>query len=66
MLTAVFVLTIVGTFAQLIQTLLTWYMVRELGSLDHDRTDWWEKLEDSESYKGVIRWLRFASGRSNK
>jgi hypothetical protein len=63
MLEAVFVLTLVGVVAQLIQTWLTWYMVRELGFLDHDRSDWWEKLEDSANYKAVVRWLRFASGK---
>jgi hypothetical protein len=56
----------VGAVANIVQTLLQMWMLRELGDLDKDRRDWWERLEDSEQYKGVTRWLRFALGRPGK
>lgn len=56
----------VGAFANIVQTLLQMWMLRELGDLDKNRTDWWERMEDSDAYQGVARWLRFALGRSSK
>lgn len=66
MLLAIFILTLVGTLAGVVQAVLQWWMLRELGDLDKTRTDWWEKMEDGDAYKGVMRWLRFNMGRSNK
>jgi len=63
---AILILTVVGAITGIIQAVLQWYMVKELGDLDGTRKDWWEVMEDSERYKGVMRWLRFASGKSNK
>ena len=36
--------TIVGTLANVIQVGIAWYTLREIGDLDHDRKDWFEKL----------------------
>ena len=72
-LQAVFILTLVGAItgaisalAGLAQVAIQWWTLREIGDLDKTRNDWWEKMEDSENYKSVARWLRFAMGRSNK
>jgi hypothetical protein len=35
---------VMGTIFNGIQVLLQWFTLREVGDLDHDRTDWWEKM----------------------
>lgn len=72
-LQAVFILTLVGAvtgaisaLAGLAQVAIQWWTLKEIGDLDKTRSDWWEKLEDGENYRGVMRWLRFALGRSSK
>ena len=55
----IFALLIVNTLAGLGQLVLTWYMMRELGDLDKNRNDWWERLEDRWE---VARKLRQAVG----
>ena len=39
-------LLIVGTIANVGQLVLTWFLMREMGEIDHNRSDWWERLED--------------------
>jgi hypothetical protein len=41
---ATFVLTIFSTIGQFMEVFLSWYMLRELGDIDKDKTDWWEKF----------------------
>ena len=72
-LQAVFWLTLVGCAAGVISALsglaqvaIQWWTLREIGDLDKTRTDWWERMEDSDGYKSVVRWLRFNLCRSNK
>ena len=60
-------LLIVNTLTGLGQLVLTWYMMRELGDLDKNRSDWWEKLEDkweaARRLRGATQYLRGRSGR---
>jgi len=37
------VATIVSAFLQVIQIIIEWYTLRELGDVDGDRKDWFEK-----------------------
>lgn len=36
--------SIIAALAQVVGTFLQWFMLRELGDVDGDRTDWWERL----------------------
>jgi hypothetical protein len=36
--------TVIAAIAQIIATFLQWFMLRELGDIDGDRKDWWEKV----------------------
>ncbi len=70
---SIFWLTLVGCAAGVIsavsglaQVAIQWWTLKEIGDLDKTRNDWWERLEDGENYKGVMRWLRFAMGKSSK
>ena len=36
--------SIIAALAQVIGTWLQWFMLRELGDMDGNSTDWWEKV----------------------
>jgi len=40
-------LTFVG---QMLEVFLSWYILREVGDLDGDKKDWWEKNRKEEDY----------------
>ena len=60
--TAVFVMLVVTTIANVGQLLLTWFMMRELGDIDKNRSDWWELLEDrweaASRLRGAVNYMR--------
>ncbi len=37
------VASIIAAIAQVVGTWLQWFMLRELGDMDGDKDDWWEK-----------------------
>jgi hypothetical protein len=38
------ILAFLSMIGQFLEVLLNWYMLRELGDIDEDRKDWWEKM----------------------
>ena len=58
----VLILLVIGTVANVGQLVLTWFMMRELGDIDKNRTDWWELLEDrweaASRLRGVVNYMR--------
>jgi hypothetical protein len=35
---------IIGAIANIVQVVIQWFTLREVGDLDHDKKDWFEKL----------------------
>jgi hypothetical protein len=35
---------VISAVAETLSLFIAWYMLRELGDIDGDRTDWWEKM----------------------
>jgi hypothetical protein len=35
---------VISAVAETLSLFIAWYMLRELGDLDKDRDDWWEKM----------------------
>ena len=66
MVEAILILALIGTAANVGQLVLTWFMMRELGDIDKNRTDWWETLEDRWSaarrLKGTVNYMRGRPG----
>ena len=66
MVEAILILAFVGTVANVGQLVLTWFMMRELGDIDKNRTDWWEMLEDRWSaarrLRGAVMYMRGKAG----
>lgn len=43
LIVATFILTIIGTIGQLLEVFLSWHTLKEIGDMDGDTDDWWEK-----------------------
>ena len=62
----VLVMLVVSTLANVAQVWLTWFMMRELGDIDKNRSDWWERLEDrweaARRLRGAVDYMRGKPG----
>ena len=44
--------TILATLVNILQLAVAWWTLKELGSMDGDATDWWERLPWRRSKRG--------------